>query len=72
MFDTAYVGGVHLSPQLTAQLKAWCELLGMAAGAARAPLLPLSEGERRELASDLQRVGLLRHPVKSTHGGALS
>ena len=41
-----------------AQLKAWSEYLGLAAGHVRAPLLPLTSEERNALSRDLDRVGL--------------
>lgn len=41
-----------------AQLKAWSEYLGLAGGPVRAPLLPLTAGERQALRRDLDRVGL--------------
>ncbi len=43
-----------------AYIKAWCELLGMAGGPVRAPLMPITEAERAELRADLERVGLLQ------------
>jgi 4-hydroxy-tetrahydrodipicolinate synthase len=42
-----------------AYLKAWTELLGMAAGPVRPPLLPISDEEREEMRHDLVEVGLL-------------
>jgi dihydrodipicolinate synthase/N-acetylneuraminate lyase len=42
-----------------AHLKGWAELLGLAAGPVRPPLLPLTTLERSELHADLTRVGLL-------------
>lgn len=42
-----------------AQLKTWLELMGLPQGPVRPPLVPLSELERDELASDLDRLGLL-------------
>ena len=42
-----------------AQLKVWSELLGLAAGHVRAPLLPLTDGERQALRTDLEHSGLL-------------
>ena len=42
-----------------AELKAWCEMIGMAGGPVRAPLLPLAQQKREELRADLGRVGLL-------------
>ena len=42
-----------------AQLKVWSELLGLAAGPVRAPLLPLTDGERQALRADLEQTGLL-------------
>ena len=48
-----------------AELKAWLELLGLPQGPVRAPLVPLSEERRRDLARDLERWGfaeaLARH-----------
>jgi 4-hydroxy-tetrahydrodipicolinate synthase len=43
-----------------AYIKAWCELLGMAGGPVRAPLMPITDAERAELRADLERVGLLQ------------
>ncbi len=40
-------------------IKAWSELLGMSGGSPRAPLMPLDEDARAELARDLEAVGLL-------------
>ncbi len=42
-----------------AHLKAWAEMIGLAAGPVRPPLLPLTAGERAEMHADLSRVGLL-------------
>jgi 4-hydroxy-tetrahydrodipicolinate synthase len=47
-----------------AQLKAWSEYLGLAGGPVRAPLLPLSAGERAALHADLDRVGLRQRGAK--------
>ena len=41
-----------------AELKAWLELLGLPQGPVRAPLVPLSEERRRDLARDLEALGL--------------
>jgi dihydrodipicolinate synthase/N-acetylneuraminate lyase len=41
-----------------AELKAWLELLGLPQGPVRPPLLPLSDERRRELARDLEQLGL--------------
>jgi 4-hydroxy-tetrahydrodipicolinate synthase len=48
----------HIIP--IAYLKAWSELLGLAAGPVRAPLLQITEDERRQLKADLDQCGLLR------------
>ena len=40
-------------------LKVWCDLLGMAGGAVRPPLLPVSPAERERLRKDLEGVGLI-------------
>ncbi|MGQ0750913.1 MAG: dihydrodipicolinate synthase family protein [Betaproteobacteria bacterium] len=40
-------------------LKAWSELLGLAAGPVRAPLLQITAEERQALKQDLERAGLL-------------
>jgi 4-hydroxy-tetrahydrodipicolinate synthase len=40
-------------------IKAWSELLGMSGGSPRAPLMPLDDDARAELARDLEAVGLL-------------
>lgn len=42
-----------------AHLKGWAELIGLAAGPVRPPLLQLTPAQRSELADDLARVGLL-------------
>jgi len=42
-----------------ADLKAWSELLGMAGGPVRPPLLQMTDAERQGLRSDLERAGLL-------------
>ncbi len=42
-----------------AYLKAWCEMLGMAGGPVRPPLLQITAMERAELKADLERAGLL-------------
>ncbi len=42
-----------------AYLKAWCEMLGMAGGPVRPPLLQMTAAERADLRTDLERVGLL-------------
>jgi dihydrodipicolinate synthase/N-acetylneuraminate lyase len=41
-----------------AELKAWSEVLGLAGGPVRAPLLELTAAQREELRCDLERVGL--------------
>jgi 4-hydroxy-tetrahydrodipicolinate synthase len=41
-----------------AELKAWSEVLGLAGGPVRAPLLELTAVQREELRCDLERVGL--------------
>lgn len=38
-----------------AALKHWCDLIGLAGGPVRTPVLPLSDAEKRELESDLSR-----------------
>lgn len=43
-----------------AYLKAWTEMLGLAAGPVRAPLLQITDDERRQLKADLERSGLLK------------
>ena len=40
-------------------MKAWMELIGMAGGPVRPPVLPFDETERGALKADLERVGLL-------------
>jgi 4-hydroxy-tetrahydrodipicolinate synthase len=42
-----------------AELKTWLELMGLPQGPVRPPLVPLSESERDELASELESLGLL-------------
>jgi 4-hydroxy-tetrahydrodipicolinate synthase len=44
-------------------VKAWGELMGMAGGPVRPPLLPLTPAEREELSGDLARLGLVPAPV---------
>lgn len=41
-----------------AALKHWCELIGLAGGSVRTPILPLNDAEKRELEADLVRCGL--------------
>ncbi len=48
-----------------AYLKAWCEMLGMAGGPVRPPLLQITAAERAELRADLERVGLLREAPRA-------
>ena len=43
-----------------AYLKAWTELLGLAAGPVRLPLRQVTTEERSALRADLERVGLLQ------------
>ena len=43
-------------------VKQWGELMGMAGGHVRPPLLPLTSLEKEELRADLARLGLLKHP----------
>jgi 4-hydroxy-tetrahydrodipicolinate synthase len=42
-----------------AYLKAWTEMMGLAAGPVRAPLLQITDEERARLRTDLERCGLL-------------
>jgi 4-hydroxy-tetrahydrodipicolinate synthase len=42
-----------------ANIKAWCEMLGMAGGPVRPGLPQITENERRELRADLDRTGIL-------------
>lgn len=49
-----------------AYLKAWSELLGMAGGPVRPPLLQVSAAERAELIADLEQVGLIKPVVRAT------
>jgi 4-hydroxy-tetrahydrodipicolinate synthase len=46
-----------------AYLKAWTELLGLAAGPVRLPLREIRSGEREAMRADLERVGLLQAAV---------
>ena len=47
-----------------ANIKAWCELMGMTGGPVRPGLPQITEAERKELRSDVERTGLLtRVPV---------
>jgi 4-hydroxy-tetrahydrodipicolinate synthase len=47
----------HILP--IAAIKAWSELLGMAGGPARTPLLQMSEQERRTMRAEIEAAGLL-------------
>jgi dihydrodipicolinate synthase/N-acetylneuraminate lyase len=47
----------HILP--IAEIKAWSELLGMAAGPVRTPLLQLTAEERARMRDDLESIGLL-------------
>jgi 4-hydroxy-tetrahydrodipicolinate synthase len=49
-----------------ATLKAWCEMLGMAGGPVRPPLLQITAAERAELRADLERVGLIAPMPRAT------
>jgi dihydrodipicolinate synthase/N-acetylneuraminate lyase len=40
-------------------MKAWMEMIGMAGGRVRPPVLPLAEVEHQDLCADLRRTGLL-------------
>jgi dihydrodipicolinate synthase/N-acetylneuraminate lyase len=42
-----------------AYLKAWSEMLGLAAGPVRPPLLQITDAERQAVRDDLERTGLL-------------
>ena len=42
-----------------ANLKAWCEMIGLAGGPVRPPLRQITDVERAEMRGDLERVGLL-------------
>lgn len=46
-------------------LKAWMEMIGMAGGPVRPPVVPITDDEREELRGDLKRAGLLGR-VRST------
>jgi 4-hydroxy-tetrahydrodipicolinate synthase len=50
-----------------AQLKVWSELLGLAAGPVRAPLLPLTDAERQALRADVEQSGLLARVPAAHH-----
>jgi 4-hydroxy-tetrahydrodipicolinate synthase len=41
-------------------VKYWGELMGMAGGPVRAPLLPLTPAEREEMRADLAQLGLTK------------
>jgi 4-hydroxy-tetrahydrodipicolinate synthase len=47
----------HLIP--IAQIKAWCDMIGMVGGPVRPPLLPLTAAETAAMQADLAGVGLL-------------
>lgn len=53
----------HVIP--IAEIKGWSELLGMAAGPVRTPLLQLTANERARLRDDLDSVGLLPRGISS-------
>lgn len=57
----------HIIP--IAHLKGWAELVGLAAGPVRPPLVQLTRDERQELKADLERIGLLAR-VKGTQARA--
>ena len=42
-----------------ANLKAWCEMIGLAGGPVRPPLRQITDAERAEMRGDLERVGVL-------------
>ena len=42
-----------------ANLKGWCEMIGLAGGPVRPPLRQITGAERAEMRGDLERVGLL-------------
>jgi 4-hydroxy-tetrahydrodipicolinate synthase len=52
----------HIMP--IAQIKAWCDMIGMVGGAVRPPLLPLSSAEIAAMRTDLEQVGLLARVAK--------
>ena len=47
----------HIMP--IAQIKVWCDMIGMVGGAVRPPLLPLPAAEIAAMRSDLERVGFM-------------
>ncbi|MCA3076789.1 MAG: hypothetical protein INH03_19700, partial [Rhodocyclaceae bacterium] len=47
----------HLMP--IAQIKAWCDMIGMVGGAVRPPLLPLPAADFDAMRADLERVGFM-------------
>jgi 4-hydroxy-tetrahydrodipicolinate synthase len=47
----------HLMP--IAQIKAWCDMIGMVGGAVRPPLLPLPAADIDAMRADLGRVGFM-------------
>jgi len=58
----------HLIP--IAQIKAWCDMIGMVGGAVRPPLLPLTAAETAAMRADLARVGLLERAGSHARGRA--
>ena len=48
----------NLARRRMARLKYWQKLLGMAGGHVRAPLLEISDTEKRELRSELEMAGV--------------
>lgn len=52
-----------------AQIKAWSEMLGMAAGPVRTPLRQMSAQEKEALRADLDRVGLLKRYTAPSPAG---
>jgi 4-hydroxy-tetrahydrodipicolinate synthase len=41
-------------------MKTWMELIGMAGGPVRPPVVPITDSEKDALRADLERVGLLQ------------
>jgi len=52
-----------------AAMKWWMELIGMAGGPVRPPMVPMAEAEREALRADLERAGLLARAEKAPAAG---
>lgn len=57
-------------PDMSARVKAAIELRGRSVGVARRPLLPVSDGVRRQIAEALQQAGVLEARISEIAGVA--